>query len=312
MSSALANVADTEFERKASEIKQSGQSPFTREVTAFRAPLHSDPPDEGYDDGHETASRVSKMNTSEERARKTGEMHGEVMEPPDVVNMSPVEAVFNVGKRIKMRVRRVCHRCNTTFAAKSECSKCRHVRCEQCPRYPLKENEADSPAHLEETEVVVRVNHENSPILADLFWGNCQVELRRPSKTGGQDLVHRKPRQRVRRTCHECQTLFTPGSKTCADCGHTRCTDCPRDPDKYPFGYPGDVLGPKTDARFECLSCQTPYPVQAENGTSCQTCGLEKSGESPRSVPRKIQPIPDPDVLFKLQATLAGLASSSL
>ncbi|KAG5928013.1 hypothetical protein E4U53_002769 [Claviceps sorghi] len=315
MSSGPANVAGTGFEKKASEIRQSSHSLSTREATASRACRHLDLPDEGYHDEHDTASKVSKMKISEERARKLGEMYGVAMEATDVINMASADTVCRVDKPIRMRVRRVCHRCNTTFAAKGECSQCRHARCEQCPRYPPKESEADSPADMEETAAMARENRENSPILADLFWGNCQVELRRPSKTGGQDLVHRRPRQRVRRTCHECQTLFAPGSKNCLDCGHARCTDCPRDPpkrDKYPFGYPGDVFGPKTDARFECLSCQTLYPLQAEDGTSCQTCGLQKSGASPRTVPRRIQPMPDPDVLVRLQATLAGLVSSSL
>jgi hypothetical protein len=34
----------------------------------------------------------------------------------------------------------------------------------------------------------------------------------------------------VRRTCHECKTMFFTGNKTCDKCGHIRCTDCPRDP----------------------------------------------------------------------------------
>ena len=54
--------------------------------------------------------------------------------------------------------------------------------------------------------------------------------LKRPSKTGGHDLVHKKPRQRVRLTCHECNTLFIAGTKVCERCSHVRCTDCPRDP----------------------------------------------------------------------------------
>jgi hypothetical protein len=47
---------------------------------------------------------------------------------------------------------------------------------------------------------------------------------------GAPDLVLKKPTQRVRRTCHQCQTLFAPHTKTCANCSHVRCTDCPRDP----------------------------------------------------------------------------------
>ncbi|KAG5976544.1 hypothetical protein E4U55_007292 [Claviceps digitariae] len=321
MPSSPANVGDTGFEKKVSKNKQSNPSLSKREAASSSTCRHTNPPEEAYQDashhGADSVSKVSKVKISEERVRKMGERYGVVIEPTDFLNMAPTETVHRVDKPIRMRVRRVCHRCNTTFAVKNECSKCRHVRCDQCPRLSSKESEADSLANLEEmeAEAVVRGNLENSAILADSFWGDYHVELRRPSKTGGQDLVHRKPRQRVRRTCHECQTLFAPGSKNCVGCGHVRCTDCPRDPpkkDKYPFGYPGDVFGPQTDARFECISCQTLYPPKAEDGTSCQKCGLEKSAESPRTVPRKIQPMPDPDVLVKLKATLAGLVSSSL
>jgi len=50
-----------------------------------------------------------------------------------------------------------------------------------------------------------------------------------PSRTGGQDLVRKAPRQRVHRTCHRCQTDFA-GEKICKKCSHTRCKNCPREP----------------------------------------------------------------------------------
>ena len=77
--------------------------------------------------------------------------------------------------------------------------------------------------------------------------------------------------------------------------------------DKYPFGYPGDAFGPDSDARFECHSCEMVYPAGAEDGTPCIMCGLEKSVESPRALPRKVQPAPDLEVLSRLQARLDGL-----
>jgi hypothetical protein len=51
-----------------------------------------------------------------------------------------------------------------------------------------------------------------------------------PSKTGGQDLVMKKPMQRIRRNCHHCNSVFMPGNKICTKCQHVRCVDCPRDP----------------------------------------------------------------------------------
>jgi len=55
------------------------------------------------------------------------------------------------------------------------------------------------------------------------------VTLTLPSRTGGQDLVRKAPRQRVHRTCHRCQTDFA-GEKICKKCSHTRCKNCPREP----------------------------------------------------------------------------------
>lgn len=319
IASGSASVAgDKEIARNSSKTKPASMPLSKREAAASSTCRHSYSTDEACQgascNGTDTVLSISKMEIFEERARKMDETYGLVMEASDFLNIAPSETVYRVDKPIRMRARRVCHKCNTMFAVKNECPKCRHTRCDKCPRYPSKESEADFLINLGEMEAVVKANCENPAILADFFWGDQQIELKRPSKTGGQDLVHRRPRQRVRRTCHECETLFAPGSRNCEYCGHVRCTDCPRDPpkkDKYPFGYPGDVFGPETGARFECLSCETLYPPEVEDGTPCQACGLEKSAESPRTVPRKVQPIPDPDVLNKLQATLAELVSSS-
>lgn len=142
-------------------------------------------------------------------------------------------------------------------------------------------------------------------------------------------MVHKKPRQRVRRTCHECETLFLSGNKTCDKCGHVRCTDCPRDPyvvllihdmtqlitdnvhrpkkEKYPYGYPGDEFGPNSVPHYECKDCKTIFPTGADHGTECKKCGLEKSDDSPRVKPRKVEPEPDPEILRQLQERLQNL-----
>ncbi|KAH0600454.1 hypothetical protein MHUMG1_01450 [Metarhizium humberi] len=298
--------------RVISKVKNAFKSD-KREAAASSTQLPSSPRDDTRSDasqGSTSASAVPKLKILEERAKKMGEKFGLVIESSDLLSHSPKETVLRVDKPIRMRVRRNCHRCNTTFTTGNECTMCQHVRCEKCPRHPPKEGEAGYLAHLAQLEAELKANKENPPIVPDYFWGDERIELKRPSKTGGQDLVHRKPRQRVRRTCHECQTLFATGSRKCENCNHVRCTDCPRDPpkmDKYPFGYPGDAFGPDSDARFECHSCEVVYPAGAEDGTPCITCGLEKSVESPRALPRKVQPAPDLEVLSRLQARLDGL-----
>lgn len=231
-----------------------------------------------------------------------------------------------------MRVRRTCHRCSATFAGAKECPSCQHVRCAKCTRQPVRRTEAEIIASRERRAAIIKANKENAPIIADWDWDEKKKKtpLTRPSKTGGKDLVYKKPRQRVRRTCHECQTMFASGIKQCAQCGHNRCTDCPRDPyvgplvypttpanndnrpkkDKYPFGYPGDEFGPSSVPHYECVRCKTVYPKDAEDGAECTECGEKKSDASPRALPRKVEPEPDPEILKKIQERLAGLKVS--
>lgn len=74
--------------------------------------------------------------------------------------------------------------------------------------------------------------------------------------------------------------------------------------DKYPFGYPGDAFGPYSIPRYECERCETLFPEGVADGSACFKCGVEKSGSSPRALPRKIEPEPDPDVLRAIRAKL--------
>ncbi|KAL7921649.1 hypothetical protein ACQKWADRAFT_313733 [Trichoderma austrokoningii] len=257
-------------------------------------------------------SRLSKLELFEERAKKLNERFGLQIHPKEWQSAIPGDnTVLRIDKPIRMRVRRTCHRCNATFGTTKECPNCSHNRCTKCTRYPPKRSEAEIIASRERRAAQIKANRENAPILPDYAPVEKEVVvLKRPSKTGGQDLIHKKPRQRVRRTCHECDTLFTAGNKTCEKCKHVRCTDCPRNPpkkDKYPLGYPGDAFGPKSVPHYECLNCKTIYPVGVEDGTECRKCKFPKSPASPRALPRKVEPIPDPEVMQRLQAKLDGL-----
>jgi hypothetical protein len=168
----------------------------------------------------------------EERAKKLGERYGLDINVSELQTRSPDDTVLRIDKPIRMRVRRTCHKCNSTFSSAKECPNCQHARCTKCTRYPPKRSEAEIIASRERRAAIIKANKENAPIIPDYSYAfdEKKIVLTRPSKTGGQDLVHKKPRQRVRRTCHECSTLFISGNKTCEKCGHVRCTDCPRDP----------------------------------------------------------------------------------
>ncbi|KAL7933715.1 hypothetical protein V8C35DRAFT_303679 [Trichoderma chlorosporum] len=255
-------------------------------------------------------SKLSKLELFEERAKKLNERFGLEIQPMQWRNALPGDTVLRTDKPIRMRIRRTCHRCNATFGAAKECPNCNHGRCTKCTRYPPKLSEAEAIASRERRAAKIKANRENAPILPDYGVEDKKFVLTRPSKTGGQDLVHKKPRQRVRRTCHECKTLFIAGHKTCERCSHVRCTDCPRDPpkkDKYPIGYPGDVFGPNSVPHYECEKCKTIYPTEASNGTECRKCKHPKSSSSPRARPRKVEPIPDPDVVKQIQLKMDNL-----
>lgn len=175
-------------------------------------------------------TRLSKSELFEERAKKLGERFGLEIKPGEWQAASSDETVLRIDKPIRMRVRRSCHRCNANFGSAKECPNCQHVRCTKCARYPPKRTEAEVIASREKRAALMKANKENQPIIPDYSYEPKEIVIKRPSKTGGQDLIYKKPRQRVRRTCHECQTLFATGSKTCENCSHERCTDCPRDP----------------------------------------------------------------------------------
>ncbi|KAF4513065.1 hypothetical protein G6O67_000387 [Ophiocordyceps sinensis] len=230
-------------------------------------------------EGMEGVTKVAKTELFEERAKKLAERYGLEINAEDWIRTTPNDTVLRIDKPIRIRVRRTCHRCNTALFQAKECPTCQHPRCTKCPRYPPKRTEAEKVASREKRAALIQANKENPPIITDYSYNDRGIVLKRPSKTGGQDLYQKKPRQRVRRTCHECQTLFTASSKKCQDCTHIRCTDCPRDPpkkDKYPFGYPGDAFGPSSVPRYECQRCEALYPVGAEHGIACKKCGRER------------------------------------
>jgi hypothetical protein len=256
-------------------------------------------------------SKMSRAEMLEDRAKKLSERFGLEINASEWRTVATVDdTVLRMDKPIRMRVRRTCHECSATFTTGNECPNCNHKRCTHCTRYPPKRTEQELIASRERRAAIIKANKENAPIVADYGWDEKEIILKRPSKTGGQDLVYKKPRQRVRRTCHECETLFKTGSKRCEACGHARCTDCPRDPpkkDKYPLGYPGDEFGPNSVPHYECEKCKTLYPTHAEHGSECRKCAHPKSDASPRAQPRKVEPEPDPEILMKLQARLESL-----
>ncbi|KAK4165212.1 hypothetical protein QBC43DRAFT_288104 [Cladorrhinum sp. PSN259] len=249
-------------------------------------------------------TKIPRSQLFAERAKKLGDLYGLELKPSEW-HLSEGD-VTRVEKPIRMRVHRKCHQCDTSFGLGKECSKCNHTRCKQCPRVPAKRTEAEREESRKKRAAIIKERKENAPIIADWDTTPKKVVLTRPAKTGGQDLIHRKPRQRIRRTCCQCEKLFNGGSKTCDSCEHARCTDCPRDPakkDKYPYGYPGDSLGARV-GHYNCGDCQHKFSTAPEDNPACPNCSCRKSE---RLAPRRVEPEPDPAVWASLQAKLQNL-----
>jgi len=260
-------------------------------------------------------TKVLRAQIDEERARKLSERFKVPIDTKEwIVDRAEKEA-YRIEKPVRMRIHRSCHECNTAFGGNKVCVTCQHSRCADCPRYPPKKDKSKAKEKKKETVVAL------SGIEADHYWNlREEIVLTRPSKTGGQPLVRKKPMQRVRRTCHECQSLFPAGNKICGLCSHVRCVDCPRDPAKkkrYPDGYPGDQQAANSPIiKYDCHQCLKPFPAVPNPNTSegasippldCTRCGHTRCSDCKRAPPRKIDPAPDPEVVRSLEAKLQAL-----
>ncbi|KAL5341694.1 hypothetical protein BJX70DRAFT_395753 [Aspergillus crustosus] len=232
----------------------------------------------------------------EEKARALFAKYGLTLEPGEWKAASDVP-VQRVSKNIRMRVRRTCHRCQTTFGPDKVCVNCQHVRCKKCPRHPA----AKPKDQKERTETALQTIIAQKTQTHSRTHAHTQTQpvqprpkeykVTLPSRTGGQDLVQKPVRQRVRRTCHRCNTVFASHATECTSCKHIRCKICPRDPpklDKYPDGYPGDAdppyeppartwKRPRQRVRYTCHQCSNLYRSGEKN---CSSCGQEKCRKS--------------------------------
>jgi len=195
------------------------------------APEPSPPPEEPttFPDGAKITI-IMRSQINAERAKKLSERFNLPIEPHEWVMGTQDRKAYRVEKPIRMRIHRECHRCGSTFGGSKVCDLCQHTRCTKCPRYPPKKPR--DQGRVTETPTPAVMGGTVGGIEADDYHGlREKLELVLPNKRpGGQPLVKKRPMQRVRRTCHECSTLFLTGDKICRSCSHVRCSDCPRDP----------------------------------------------------------------------------------
>ncbi|KAJ5740163.1 hypothetical protein N7493_000035 [Penicillium malachiteum] len=240
---------------------------------------------------------------------------GEWKSPPDL-------QLERVTKPIRMRVRRTCHRCETTFGPDKVCVNCQHPRCKKCPRTPpAREKEEKEYPSLPKSKIPeIRARQLGGTAYTPhlRYTGDPTAPLSMPSRSGGKDFVKKPVQQRIRRICHSCDEVFAPGSKECANCQHIRCKRClrePHKPDKYLDGYPGDAEVPKLkpDRTYRkprrrvhliCHVCSTTFN---EGANSCGKCGQAKCAETIRIPPKKVKREPDPEILRRVEEKLAAL-----
>ena len=124
-----------------------------------------------------------------------------------VVQSRPRAGVQSLLRASAQLVRRTCHECQTHFdpANPSTCQMCNHVYCETCQYESLAITTQDPPAD------------------------NSQEYARTSPSVATVQRVYKKPRQRVRWTCDQCEALFTDRDR-CQECGHRKCEDCIRSP----------------------------------------------------------------------------------
>ncbi|CAD6446289.1 c8ea486c-09f5-46d7-82ee-dc9163d9bcb0 [Sclerotinia trifoliorum] len=269
----------------------------TKKVTATLSPRSPQP------------IKVSRAEINAERARKLGERFQLNIEPHEWQTLAGEKDAWRIEKPIRMRIHRTCHRCDTTYGANKICANCQHPRCTKCPRYPLKKKEKGKTTIAPIGPIPVDMEKQWIP--------TEKLILTLPSqKVGGQPLVRKKPMQRIRRTCHECSSIFQAGTKICQSCSHTRCADCPRNPpkkNKYPDGYPGDQPSSMVK-KFACHKCDKTFPILESSldlvspTQECRRCKHIRCDMCKIALPRKVIPEPDPEVLRRVEEKLRAFS----
>ncbi|KAF7513047.1 hypothetical protein GJ744_011313 [Endocarpon pusillum] len=140
------------------------------------------------------------------------------------------------------RDHRTCCKCQRPFVRNSnECPHCRHLRCTQCPQVPPKLDK----------------------------WPNGYPGNILPAEPERIPRQWKKPRVRVRWTCHECRKLFMEGEYRCANCSHTRCTDCEREPPRRARQQFSEEAVAAVQGKLAAVGAPTTEPDVAEAPGCC-------------------------------------------
>lgn len=202
----------------------------------------------------------------EEKARMLFAKYGMTL-GPDEWTRSVTSDAERIEKKVRVRIKRTCHRCQTTYGADKVCNNCQHRRCKKCPRYPtkrVKEVQQQKDDKPKEKATAAADKNPKQQLLSiksrrtgqdmqfgpklDKWSGGYSGD---PEQTYPMALRQRKKvRIRIRWKCHDCQEIFLAPDKICAKCGHERCSECPRDPLKKNKPPPDEELLRRVEERM--------------------------------------------------------------
>ncbi|KAL8953413.1 MAG: hypothetical protein Q9222_000726 [Ikaeria aurantiellina] len=218
----------------------------------------------------------------EEKARALFAKYGLTLEPGEWTTPMKPDAE-RVEKRIRMRVHRTCHYCQSMFGPDKVCGNCKHSRCKKCPRYPKKRTK-------ESKEKDIMTGGAAAASTDDTILNLKSLTI--SSRATGKQISYKPATQRVRRTCHKPKTA------------------------KYPAGYPGDSGSNvairerhpiRTHVRWTCHECSK---VFQDLSRKCEGCGHERCDDCPRRPPKRQKAKPDPDALRMVEERLKTMEMS--
>ncbi|KAJ5875840.1 uncharacterized protein N7529_001424 [Penicillium soppii] len=255
--------------------------------------------------------------TQHAKTRALFAKYGLTFEPSELDPPTDLQ-LTRVAKQIRIRVRRTCHRCETTFGAEKVCINCSHTRCTKCPRFPPARQPDEPQVRKPKVPETSAIQPPTLPMTTDLDYTSNPAHFRTlRSRTGGQDYVRNTARQRIRRTFPLSTTMCVESKER--ESSHVQRKKFPRDPahlEKDPDDYPGDAEPPRAvpdrtfrkprrRVRYLCHVCETAFLPHAD---TCLQCGQSKCAETIRIPPQKITREPDPEILRIVEERLATTA----
>ncbi|KAK5010110.1 hypothetical protein LTR28_011750 [Elasticomyces elasticus] len=254
---------------------------------------------------------IPRTATQREKARALFAKYSLTLDTEDWPADTVVEQKDRVEKPIRIRLRRVCHRCGTSFGTEKK-----------CPRTPAKKVRETLKAAAQNLSSTAEPANEPTPqtssgVVSDsraipplepdsgpqdiaepnlgLRSGPLTIQAHVPS---GSELVHRKTTQRIRPP---------PARSVSTDVAH--CDGSPSEDERTPeqaVEVRRVYRRPKQRLRWSCEQCRSPF---VDSTWVCASCGHERCEQCLRDPPKKVRVAaePDPDVVRIVEERLANL-----